>query len=138
MPTQSLKGVYHAKSNAVIEAQAYHQSRAGVGGRRPLTLASGAPAEALVDMPTPNTKANHRMIAGVEEIDDFSLAEFHVLDKENRGASGPVYDLLWVPGVVAGLGRITRRQGREMTLTCRLVRQKDRARTRQSALRKTR
>jgi hypothetical protein len=54
-----------------------------------LTLASGASAEALVDMPTPNAEASHRVILGVEEIDDVSLAKFHVLDKENRDAFRP-------------------------------------------------
>ena len=74
--TQSLKRKRSIKVAPVLGAAGW------------LALASGASAEALVDMPAP-TEARHRVILGVEEIDDVSLAKFHVLDKENRDAFRP-------------------------------------------------
>jgi hypothetical protein len=48
-----------------------------------LTLASGASAEAVVDTPTQDARAIHRVFLSEEEIADVSLATF--LDKESRG-----------------------------------------------------
>jgi hypothetical protein len=50
-----------------------------------LTLASGASAEAVVNTPTQDAGALHRVFFAEEEIADVSLATFYVLDKESRG-----------------------------------------------------
>jgi hypothetical protein len=68
------------------------------------SLASGASAEPIVNLATPNTGASHEITLADEEISDVSLATFYVFDKENAGTFRPNVQLVRGGGCGGGGG----------------------------------
>jgi hypothetical protein len=69
-----------------------------------LALASGASAEAPVDVSTPSAGVRRQVLLGEEEISDVSLATFYVFDKENAGSLKPGVQLARGGGGGCGCG----------------------------------